>query len=147
MSKSQKILIKQFDTTLPLPCYKTTGAAAFDLAVRQDVEIAPHSTGIVPLNVAIKPPDGHWALLAARSSLWKRGLMLANGLGIMDQDYCGNEDEYRAVVYNFTAEVVRIEKGDRIAQVVILPYAQWPIETVENLDSPSRGGFGTTGIK
>lgn len=144
---SPQILVKRFDTSLPLPEYKTPGAAAFDLYARETATIEAGATLRVPLNVAIKLPEGYWGLLSARSSLFKRGLMLRNGVGVMDQDFSGNEDEYGAVLYNFTQDAVTIEKADRIVQLVLLPYFQFPIEAVERLDNPTRGGHGTTGIK
>ena len=81
-----KVRIKRFDTTLPLPEYKTKGAAGFDLSVRITTTIAPHTVGYVPLNVVIEPPEGHYVALVARSSLHKRGLMPANGFGVGDRD-------------------------------------------------------------
>lgn len=139
------IPIRRFDTTLPLPEYKTEGAAAMDLCARERVVIPARGTGVVPLNVAVQLPPGHFALLAARSSLWKRGLLLANGIGILDEDYAGDEDEYKAALLNFTDEEVIIEKGERIVQVVILPYDRVSWQEVASLGNPSRGGFGTTG--
>lgn len=116
-----------------------------DLCARERVVIPARGTGVVPLNVAVQLPPGHFALLAARSSLWKRGLLLANGIGILDEDYAGDEDEYKAALLNFTDEEVIIEKGERIVQVVILPYDRVSWQEVASLGNPSRGGFGTTG--
>ena len=141
------IRIKRFDQDLPLPQYQTPGAAAFDLYVREESVVKAGATVRVPLNVAIKLPDGYWGLLVARSSLFKRGLMLRNSVGVMDQDFSGDEDEYGAVVHNFTEQDVTIEKGDRIVQLVVLPLLQFPIQAVDHLHNPSRGGHGTTGIK
>lgn len=137
--------IKRFDADLPLPEYKTPGAAGFDLASRATVTIAPGTVSLVPLNVAIKPPLGYFVLLAARSSLHKRGLMPANGVGIIDADYCGNEDEYKAALFNFSDHEAVIERGERIAQGVFVPLAQHSFTEVDDLGAQSRGGFGSTG--
>lgn len=140
-----KSRIKRFDKSLPLPAYKTAGAAASDLCARETVVVPPRGVAQIPLNVAMEIPPGHFALLAARSSLYKRGLMMANGIGIIDPDYCGDEDEYRAVVENHTDENVVVERGERIVQIVIVPFVRVDWEEVDRLGNPSRGGFGTTG--
>lgn len=140
------ISVRRFDTKLPLPDYKTEGAAAMDLYVREGATIAPRSIEVLPLNVALSLPSGHFALMAARSSLRKRGLMLANGIGIMDEDYAGNDDEYHAALYNFTDKPVAVERGERVVQIVVLPYDRATWNEVDSFAAPSRGGFGTTGL-
>lgn len=139
------IRIKRIDKELPLPEYKTPGAAAFDLSARTTTTIAAKSTGYIPLNVCIEPPVGHFAQLVPRSSLHKRGLMPANGFGVIDADYSGNDDEYKAALYNFTDEAVTIERGERIMQIVIAPYERVDFTEVDDMGNDSRGGFGTTG--
>jgi dUTP pyrophosphatase len=137
--------IKLFDTTLPVPEYQTAGAVAFDLVARETVEIPPHEVRKVPLNVAIELPEGYFALLASRSSLHKKGVHLANGIGVGDADYCGDNDEYQAALLNFTSETKVIERGERIVQMLILPYSRVRLEVVEHLGNTDRGGFGSTG--
>lgn len=139
------IKIKRFDKEIPLPAYKTEGAAAFDFYARLDVEIPAKGLNYVPLNVAIEIPQGHVLLLVARSSTHKKGLWMANGIGIMDPDYSGDEDEYKAVYYNFTDKPVLIEKGERIAQGLIVKQETAKWEEVDVMQNKSRGGFGTTG--
>lgn len=141
-----KVSIKRFDTELPLPAYKTAGAVAMDCAAREDVSILPQTTGYVPLNVAIQPPSGHFVLLAPRSSLHKRGLWMANSVGIGDEDFSGDEDEYTAALYNTTSEAVEVKKGDRLVQLLVLPFERVEWEEVDTLTVPNRGGFGTTGV-
>lgn len=140
-----KIKIKRIDTTLPLPERKTKGAVAFDFCARKKVTIVPGKTGYVPLNVVIKVPEGYVLYLFARSGTHRRGLMLANGVGVVDVDFHGNEDEINAVYYNFTEDPVVVERGERIAQGVIQKreYVEW--EEVLNMNRKSRGAFGTTG--
>ena len=142
-----KLKIKRFDKSLPLPEYQTVGAAGFDLYSREQVIIAPQTVGYVPLNIAIQLPRGHWALLAARSSLHKKGLMLANGIGVGDYDYRGDQDEYQAAVFNFTDKKVVVEKEERIAQMLILPAVKVELEELDKFDTVNRGGFGSTGQK
>ena len=141
-----KLKIKRFDETLPLPAYKTDKAAALDLYARVDVAISPGKIGYVPLNIALELPENYWALLAARSSLHKRGLMMANGIGVGDEDYCGDNDEYRAVLFNFTDQEVTVKKGERIVQLIILSREKVEVEGVIELNNNDRGGFGSTGI-
>lgn len=141
-----EIPIKRFDPELPLPEYKTAGAAAMDLYVREDVVIPAGRVEVLSLNIALKPPKGHFVLMAARSSLRKRGLLLANGIGILDEDYAGDDDEYHAALYNFSTEDVEVKRGERVVQILVLPYDRVEWKEVDVLGSPNRGGFGTTGL-
>lgn len=140
-----KIKIKRFDKDLPLPIYKTPGSVALDCVAREQTVIAPKELAYIPLNVAIKPPEGHFILMAPRSSLHTRGLMLPNSVGVFDEDFSGNEDEYKAAVYNFTDKPVIIERGERVTQLIVLPYVRAEWEEVDLMDTPTRGGFGSTG--
>ncbi|MFM2330955.1 MAG: hypothetical protein RLZZ26_462 [Candidatus Parcubacteria bacterium] len=141
-----KVPVRRVDTSVPLPEYKTAGAAAMDCAVRESVTIPAHTTVLVPLNIALNPPRGHFVLLAARSSLHKRGLMMANGIGIGDEDFVGDADEYRAALYNMTDAPVELAPGDRVVQMLILPFDRVEWEEVDSLGEEARGGFGSTGI-
>ncbi|MFH0712556.1 MAG: dUTP diphosphatase [Candidatus Jorgensenbacteria bacterium] len=140
-----RVRIKRFDKDLPLPEYKTGGAAAFDLTSRGKVEIFPHKVGYVKLNIACETPENHFLLLAARSSTHKKGLMLVNGIGILDPDFSGDGDECIAVYFNFTDQPVIIERGERIAQGTFVSFEKAEWEEVDRLKNPTRGGFGTTG--
>lgn len=143
---SQLVLgIKRLDVTLPLPEYKTSGAAGLDLVSRLDVSIEPQTVGYIPLNIALELPEGYFALIAARSSLHKKGLMLANGIGVGDYDYRGDGDEYTAALYNFSQQTVAVTKGERLVQLLILPVARVEIQEKKVLGNPNRGGFGSTG--
>ena len=141
------IKIKRFDKELPLPAKQTEGAAAFDLTARETVEILPGTVGMVNLNIAVETPPGYFMLVASRSSVHKRGLMKPNGIGIIDPDYSGDDDEIRGSYYNFTDKPVIIEKGERIAQAVFVPIASFEWKEVDKMEGKNRGGFGTTGIK
>jgi dUTP pyrophosphatase len=141
------VSIRRIDSSVLLPEYQSPGAAGFDLAASRDVEIAPNSIALIPTGLVIRAPEGHFLGIFARSSTpLKRGLMVANGVGVVDQDYCGPNDEVKIQVLNFTAETVRVKKGDRIAQGLFIPVvrAAWR-ESDSDLREGSRGGFGATG--
>jgi dUTP pyrophosphatase len=142
-----KLKIKRFDKALPLPMHKTGGAVAVDLCSRIDVDIPSKEIAYIPMNVAIKIPDGYFILLASRSSTHKLGIQGINGIGVIDRDYCGNEDEYNFAVRNFTDSTVHIEKGTRLCQLVLIKCENFEFNEVDEMSSPSRGGFGTTGVK
>lgn len=144
---SRVIKIKRFDKEIPLPEYKTQTAAGFDLYARITVEIPPKEFKYVPLNIAVETPPGYFFLLVARSSTHKKGIWMANGIGIGDPDFSGDQDEYQAVYYNFSDKPVVIEKGERIAQGLIVKRAPAEWEEVSEMQNKTRGGFGTTGNK
>ena len=141
------IKIKRFDKNLSLPEYKTAGAAAFDLVARETVTIQPGTVGYVPLNIAVETPPDHFFLLAPRSSTHKKGLIPANGIGIGDPDFCGDGDEYKAALLNFTTQPVTVDRGERIAQGMFVQFSRCTWEEVEKMEGPTRGGFGSTGSK
>lgn len=140
-----EIRIKRFDKELPTPARQTAGAAAFDLTAREAVTIEAGKIGYVPLNVAVEIPMGYFLLVAARSGTHKRGLMMANGIGIIDSDFRGDGDEIRGVYYNFTDAPVTVEKGERIAQATFVPILDFSWREADALGNADRGGFGTTG--
>jgi dUTP pyrophosphatase len=138
--------IKLVDKTLPLLEYKTRGAVAFDLYSRIDIEIPPKNLTLIPLNVIIKAPRTHFLLLAARSSLpIKKGLMMANSVGIVDQDFCGEDDEWRFEAYNFTDKPVQVKRGERIAQAMLIKFSRAQFKLACSMDKKSRHGLGATG--
>ncbi len=148
MSTKTTLKIKRLDKTLPLPKYQTKGAVGFDLYARETIKIKPFTPTLVPLNTIVKIPEGYMLVIASRSSLpLKKGLMLANSIGIIDQDYCGEKDEIKALVLNFTKKSVTVRKGERIAQGLLVKIARPQIKEVEKMEKKSRGGFGSTGEK
>ncbi|MDP3729414.1 MAG: dUTP diphosphatase [bacterium] len=140
-----KIKIKRIDASLPLPEYKTKGAVAFDIYSRTNEIVKPLEIKYLPSNLIIQVPKGYFLMIAARSSTHKKGLFMAHGIGVLDQDYCGPEDEIFIPLYNFTKKKVMLEKGERIAQGILTPLqkAQW--HEVSSIAKKSRGGFGSTG--
>jgi dUTP pyrophosphatase len=100
----------------------------------------------VPTGLVIEVPPGHFLGVFARSSTpLKRGLMVANGVGVVDPDYSGPADEVKIEVVNFTQKAVELRKGDRIAQGIFVPCRQVAWSEVEEIKANSRGGFGATG--
>ncbi|HEY4032538.1 MAG TPA: dUTP diphosphatase [Ktedonobacteraceae bacterium] len=138
--------IKRVDTVLPLPAYATAGSVGFDLICRVDTEVAPGRLARIPGNVIVETPPGYMLLLTMRSSTAKRkGLLIPNGVGVIDQDYCGEGDELMVSVYNFRDEVVTVLRGERIAQGIFVPIARVTWNEVEQVGY-GRGGFGSTGV-
>lgn len=133
---------------MALPQYQTAGAAGFDLAASVAMTVQPGDVVLVPTGLVIEVPAGHFLGVFARSSTpLRRGLMVANGVGIVDQDYCGPTDEIKIEVYNFTAYAVAVEPGDRLAQGLILPVVRANWVESDASGGTARGGFGTTGTK
>ena len=129
-----------------VPEYQTPDAAAFDLASVADITVQPGRVALVPTGLVIRVPLRMFLGIFARSSTpLKRGLMVANGVGVIDPDYCGPEDEIKVAVMNFTDGPVVIPKGDRIAQGIFLsaPRVQWAEAAPADR---SRGGFGSSGL-
>jgi dUTP pyrophosphatase len=140
------VRIRRLHEDVPLPRYESGRAAAFDFSAADDVTIAPSQVGLVPTGLVIEVPDGMFLGIFARSSTpVKRGLMVANGVGVVDPDYCGPHDEIKVPVMNFTAAPVTVKKGDRIAQGMFLAAPRVAWDEHEELGDTSRGGFGATG--
>ena len=140
-----KLRLVRIDKTLPLPEYQTPGSVAFDLYTRIDAVILPREKMVLPTNFVIEVPAGYALILAARSGLFKKGLVMRNGIGVIDQDYHGPDDEIHLVIYNFTDAPVEVKRGDRLAQALIVPTLKAEFEEVESIKEESRGGFGSTG--
>ncbi len=137
--------IRRLDPEVALPSYQTAEAAGFDLAAREDVRVPPGEVRLIPTGLVIEVPHGCFLGIFARSSTpLKRGLMVANGVGVIDPDYAGPNDEVKVQVLNFTRDEVLVRRGDRIAQGIVIPCVR--VEWSEGEVRPtSRGGFGSTG--
>ena len=143
-----KVKIKRLDKDLSLPLYETGGSVGFDLLCRESVTIAPQAVALIPANVIIETPPGYMLLVTLRSSTPRKlGLLIPHGVGIIDQDYCGEGDEIQIQIFNFTNQPVTIERGDKIAQGIFVRVdtAEW--SEVSEMDSKTRGGFGSTDNK
>jgi dUTP diphosphatase len=142
-----RLKIKRLHPAVALPETATPGAAGFDLAAAADMEIPPRSVRLVGTGLVMAVPEGHFLGIFARSSTpLKRGLMVANGVGIIDSDYCGPADEIKIQVLNITDAPVKVARGDRLAQGIVLPSPRVEWEEVEEMSVPTRGGFGSTGM-
>jgi dUTP pyrophosphatase len=141
-----RLKIKRLDPTVPLPSYGTDEAAGFDLAAAHDVVVAPHAVALVRTGLVIEVPSGHFLAIFARSSTpLKRGLIVANGVGVIDPDYSGPSDEVMIQVLNVTDREVPVRRGDRLAQGIVLPAPRVAWHEVSEIREVTRGGFGATG--
>lgn len=141
----EKVIIKRIDKGLPLPKYETKGAVAFDLLTRVDTLIESGKVALIPSNLIVKIPEGYMLTLAPRSSTpIKKGLSSPHGIGIIDTDYHGPEDELKVQVYNFTDQDITVARGDRVAQGVFIRVDKFEFDEVDHIDAPTRGGFGST---
>ena len=141
-----RLKIRRLDSTVSLPSYGTGDAAGFDLAAAHDLDIAPGQVALVRTGLVIEVPTGYFLAIFARSSTpLKRGLLVANGVGVIDPDYSGPNDEIMIQLLNFTGAPVRVTRGDRLAQGIVLPAPRVAWEEVSELREVTRGGFGATG--
>ncbi len=142
-----KAKIKRIDTTLPLPTYETEGSVGFDILAREKTTIPPKEIKLIPGNIIVEVPKGYMLMVASRSSTpKKKGLTPPHGLGIIDHDYCGEQDEIKIQVYNFTNNSVIVGKGEKIAQGVFIRIDKLSWNEVNTMNNNSRGGFGSTDI-
>lgn len=141
-----RLRITRLDPAVALPAPATGRAAGFDLAAAADVEIPPRQIRLVGTGLVIAVPDGHFLGIFARSSTpLKRGLLVANGVGVVDPDYCGPADEVMVQLLNLTDVPVLVRRGERIAQGIVLPAPAVEWEETAAITAPTRGGFGSTG--
>ena len=148
---TQNIAIQQLDhgRDLPLPTYATEQSAGMDLcaAIDEAIVLKAGARAIVPTGIAIALPAGFEAQIRPRSGLAaKNGVTVLNSPGTIDADYRG---EIKAILLNTSSEDFVIERGMRIAQMVIARYEQTQWTMVDTLDETQRGdgGFGSTGVK
>lgn len=128
-------------------CMPERHGAFYDLATRQEERLAKGEVRIIPLGVSIKLPEGQWGMLVPRSSTClKHGIMEANSVGVVEPDYCGDDDEWGFVAYAVRDTV--IPAGTRICQFATMPLMpEIECEQVESTGKPNRGGYGSTGEK
>ena len=144
-----KVEIKRLRDGAILPTRGSSEAAGYDLYANlgdyDALEIQPHCTYAVGTGLAISIPTGYFGAIFARSGIARdRGLRPANCVGVIDSDYRG---EIIVALHNDSDELPRVRNGERIAQLVILPYLHVEFEEVDNLSETERGagGFGSTG--
>ncbi len=141
-----ELLFQRLRDGAVLPAYARTGDAALDLTAAEDAELGPGERALVPTGVAVAIPEGHAGLVLPRSGLASRqGLTLANSPGLIDSGYRG---EVTCAVVNLDGTTaVRINRGDRIAQLLVVPIAVVEPAWASELPPSERGsgGFGSTG--
>lgn len=141
----KQVKVKRVDKSLPLPVYETKGSVGFDLLARENITIEPGKIELVPANLIVEVPEGYMLALVSRSSTpKKKGLLKPHSIGVIDQDYCGDQDELKIQVYNFSDHPTVVEKGEKIAQGVFIRVDKFHWQEVEQMSSESRGGFGST---
>ncbi len=130
---------------LTLPAYATTGAAGMDVVSAEDVVIAPGARHAVATGLAMAIPEGYEIQVRPRSGLaLKHGITVPNTPGTIDSDYRG---ELKVILINLGDEPFTVQRGDRVAQLVLAPVVQAAWDEVAELDATERGagGFGSTG--
>lgn len=141
-----KANIKRLIPDIELPKYYTAESAAFDIAVSQSYSFEPGQIHTVKTGLVIEAPEGHFLLIASRSSLpVKKGLTVVNGIGVIDRDYSGPNDEIMVILKNISNNAVTLEKGDRVAQGVFVKVDQVEWEETDIIRDQDRGGVGSTG--
>jgi dUTP pyrophosphatase len=135
----------RLDGGLPLPAYAKSGDAGLDLRASESVRLEPGERRLVPTGLAVAIPEGHAGFVLPRSGLaMHRGVTVLNAPGLIDSGYRG---ELKVLLINHGAEAVSIDRGERIAQLVVQPVARARLVEEERLPDSARGegGFGSTG--
>ena len=144
-----EVLIKRLSKNIPIPKYETDGSSGLDLAanIEKSIEIKPGETLIIPTGIALSIPKNFEIQIRPRSGLAaKKQISVLNTPGTIDADYRG---EVKVILINLGKEAFTVEKGSRIAQMVMCPIVKAKLIEVENLEKTKRGagGFGSTGTK
>lgn len=143
------VRFKRLNDLAKIPTRGSKFSAGYDLyaATDKDIQIPPHATVKIGTGLAMDLPSGYFGAIVARSGIaTKRGLRPANALGVCDEDYKG---EYIVALHNDTTETKTVQAGERIAQLILLPYQTIDFKEVDGLHDTERGigGFGSTGEK
>ena len=146
MNKFNVNFVKMNDDAI-VPTYGTLFSAGADLYSVEEVKIDAGETKIIHTGIILEIPEGYGGFIFARSSLAsKRGLAPANKVGVIDSDYRG---EIMVSLHNHSKEIQIVEKGERVAQIVFMPYVMANFVQADDLSKTERGegGFGSTGTK
>jgi dUTP pyrophosphatase len=142
-----RLEFKRLDPSVPLPEFARTGDAGLDLRANMDAEVGPGERAMIPTGLAVAIPEGHAGFVLPRSGLASfQGLTLANAPGLIDAGYRG---EITCSVVNLDRDrPVKIARGDRIAQLVVVVLPSVEPAMVDDLPESARGagGFGSTGV-
>ncbi len=149
MDQPVKVRFRRVSDLARIPTRGSEKAAGYDLyaATAQPVRIGPHQTAQIDTGLQFEIPDGYFAAIYARSGIAaKEGLRPANCTGVCDSDYRGN---YIVALHNDSGQTRTVEPGERIAQMVVIPYLSVSFEESGELSDTGRGagGFGSTGSK
>lgn len=138
------MLVKLLNEYAQLPTRGSKDAAGLDLYCPFHIKVPADSQKKIPLGIAVEIPKGHMGLLVPRSSMSKTPLRCANSVGIIDADYRG---ELSIAYENISCSDYTISRGDRIAQLIIVPIAVVDVEEAQTLSETERGagGYGSTG--
>lgn len=142
-----EIKVKRLTDTAELPKHGSEYAAGYDLYAdnQERVAIMPHETKMIGTGLAMCFPINYFGAIFARSGLAsKHGMRPANCVGVIDADYRG---EIKVALHNDSEEVYYLDPGERIAQLVLMPFEEMYFDVVEDLEDTTRGvgGFGSTG--
>lgn len=143
--KTLQVLVDKHER-IKLPEYKTSGSSGCDLRAAEGAFFKPFEVKMIPTGIKIAIPNGFEAQVRTRSGMGKKGLFVINSPGTIDSDYRG---EIKVLLANFNNSMIRIEEGDRIAQLVFSPVIKANFVNTYELPLTERGdgGFGHTGIK
>ena len=144
MNEKLTIKIKYHDDILPIDMFDN--GDWIDLRSAEDIDMISGDFRLISLGVSMQLPEGYEAHIVPRSSTYKHwGIIQANHMGVVDNSYCGDDD-----IWKFPAIAIRdtkIYKNDRICQFrIVKKQPEFEFEEVDHLDSPNRGGFGTSGL-
>ena len=141
----KNIQIKYFTDEIEKLTYIDGKSDWIDLRAAKEMELKAGQYAMIPLGVAMKLPEGYEAHIVPRSSTYKNyGLIQTNHMGVVDESYCGDNDQWHMPVYALRDTVIHV--NDRICQFRIMEHQPTIVfEEVEALDAPDRGGFGSTG--
>jgi dUTP pyrophosphatase len=141
-----KIPFLRLDPELPVPARAHHDDAGIDLHARFDANLAPGEWAMIPTGIAVAIPEGHTGLVAPRSGLAARhGISVVNGPGVIDAGYRG---EINVILINHGTAPLELSRGDRIAQLVVVPVVHPEMVEVDRLPESTRGadGFGSSGL-
>lgn len=142
----RKLRVCMTDDAGYVPAYAHEGDAGLDLRAVGDYEVEPGKSVMVRTGLRLEVPSGCVGLVFPRSGIGSRGITLRNAVGVIDSGYRG---EVMAAIWNTTEDFVTIDSGDRVCQLVVMPYCPCTIEEVEELSDSERGmdGHGSTGVR
>lgn len=143
---TEAVRFKKLDDRALTPKFQTPGAAGFDLATIDQVTVPARRFTMARTGLVIAAPPRHMLMLVPRSSTWSKWeVRLANTVGIIDTDYCGDEDELLLALWNPTINTAIIPEGTRIAQGIFVPVKTTVVFQEQEEMGTSRGGWGSTG--